>query len=283
MWLNCFIGIIPKETAILKYIKNINDIFSQDTLPKIFEALEAEETGWGKYILKRLKQCSPLMLHVTFRLQRIGRYLNSLEDALELEYRIAQHMIEYSQDFYEGIRARIIEPDTKPYWKHASIYDVTNEEITRFFDPVPEKLQLKSCLTAKRPSKDPYKIYIPEVANLLNERFNQHFLDRHIDRILPRPRTIEDIKNFYIMILQEGDFDEEAAEYYYTKDKYEELNEEHVDKEYLLHDEKNYDKLDEIETELEKNRPAIEAGLYKPTPEMWVPEIEEWETSRMSE
>lgn len=33
------------------------------------------------------------MLHVVFRLMKIARYLNTLEEALELEYRVMQHVI----------------------------------------------------------------------------------------------------------------------------------------------------------------------------------------------
>lgn len=99
---------IPNETAIGLHQDAINRCFSKNTLAEvrlpaqfltpsypeqIFEALEKENTDWSKGVLERLRLASPLMLHVTFRLQRMGRYLNTLEEALQLEYRIAQHMI----------------------------------------------------------------------------------------------------------------------------------------------------------------------------------------------
>lgn len=63
----------------------------------MFDQLEAEKTPWAEGVLGRLKSISPLMLHVVFRLMKVARYLNSLEEALELEYRIMQHCIVRNQ------------------------------------------------------------------------------------------------------------------------------------------------------------------------------------------
>lgn len=271
-WLTSFLRPLPKESAIAPNLPKINEIFAHDTLVEIFEALEKEKTGWSRALLRRLNECSPLMLHVTFRLQRIGRYLNSLEDALELEYRIAQNMIAHSEDFYEGIRARIMEPGSVPKWKHKSIYDVTNEEIAQFFDPVEEKLSLKACKSAKRPEKDPYAIFVPQVACEVNSLFSTHLFDRHLNDVLPpESRTIEDMKKYFSLIMEDGGFDEIAAEYYYTKEQYDKLMIEEIDKEYLLSNNRDVKQLDYVDNYhyLQKNLNLERKGdLYLPEIQM---------------
>lgn len=161
-----------------------------------------------------------------------------------------------------------MEPGSVPKWKHKSIYDVTNEEIARFFDPVEEKLSLKACKSAKRPEKDPYAIFVPQVACEVNSLFSTHLFDRHLNDVLPpESRTIEDMKKYFSLIMEDGGknylffylspflflffflfflsfccshadsfigFDEIAAEYYYTKEQYDKLMIEEIDKEYLL-------------------------------------------------
>lgn len=82
-----------QESAIEKHLEEIDRVFSKPTLKGVFQQLEAEKTPWADGILERLKSISPLMLHVVFRLMKVARYLNTLEEALELEYRIMQHVI----------------------------------------------------------------------------------------------------------------------------------------------------------------------------------------------
>jgi len=90
---NSFVDEVPEATAIGTFRDVINRVFAAESLEEVFTALKREDTYWSRETLRRLNECSPLMLHVTFRLQRIGRYLNSIEDAFELEFRIANHMI----------------------------------------------------------------------------------------------------------------------------------------------------------------------------------------------
>jgi len=139
------------KSAIEKHEDAIKRWFNKDSLYEIIEALEKEKSPWATRLLQRLMfECSPLMLHVTFRLQRMGRYLNNLDEALQLEYRVAQHMIK-SHDFYEGISSRLIKR-RPPRWQHNDIFSVPNKLISQFFEPA-EDLELQPCHPTIRPSK----------------------------------------------------------------------------------------------------------------------------------
>ena len=40
------------------------------------------------------------------------------------------------EDFYEGVRASLVDKDKNPQWQHESIYKVTDEEVDQYFEPI---------------------------------------------------------------------------------------------------------------------------------------------------
>jgi enoyl-CoA hydratase len=55
-----------------------------------------------------------------------------------MEYRIASRMLE-AHDFYEGVRALLIDKDGAPSWQPASIEDVKPEQVNAYFVNLGEK------------------------------------------------------------------------------------------------------------------------------------------------
>jgi enoyl-CoA hydratase len=55
-----------------------------------------------------------------------------IEGALALEFRLMQNILE-GEDFYEGVRAVVVEKDRKPRWRFASLAEVSEEEVERHF------------------------------------------------------------------------------------------------------------------------------------------------------
>jgi enoyl-CoA hydratase len=45
-------------------------------------------------------------------------------------------------EFYEGVRAVIIDKDQSPRWRPPSLAEVTPEQVMRYFDPLPSELPL---------------------------------------------------------------------------------------------------------------------------------------------
>lgn len=221
--LNRWIKQFPDDkdpSAILPYIPAINRCFNQRSLEDIFEQLKEENTFWSKNVLERMKtQCSPLMLHVTFKLQRLGRYMYSLAEVLELEFRVHQHMLK-SHDYWEGIKAHMIEK-RPPVWQHKSIYDVRPEEIAAFFEPAEHKLDLMGCEVGNQPHTDPFDTYPFHVLAALDDPFNNHILDRQLTRMMPdRVRTAEVLVNFYRELFRQGDMADVGGRYYHKLHEY---------------------------------------------------------------
>lgn len=48
----------------------------------------------------------------------------NLHDVFEMEYKISQGFMNHTE-FFEGVRALLIDKDKSPNWKHKSIADVT--------------------------------------------------------------------------------------------------------------------------------------------------------------
>lgn len=57
----------------------------------------------------------------------------SLEECFKYEYRISQNFMRHP-DFYEGIRAKLIDRDNNPKWKHRFLEDITDQMVDKFFE-----------------------------------------------------------------------------------------------------------------------------------------------------
>ena len=99
-------------------------------------AREAETGGpdreWAAETHASLLTKSPTSLKVTLRQLIVGsRY--DLEQALALEYRLTQHFME-GHDFYEGIRAVLVDKDQTPRWRPPSLAQVGDAEVETYFE-----------------------------------------------------------------------------------------------------------------------------------------------------
>jgi enoyl-CoA hydratase len=68
---------------------------------------------------------------VTFRQIREGAKLD-FDDCVKMEYRMV-HRIVAGHDFYEGVRATIIDKDGAPKWQPASLSEVLDADVDAYF------------------------------------------------------------------------------------------------------------------------------------------------------
>jgi enoyl-CoA hydratase len=78
---------------------------------------------------------SPLSMACAVDLIRRVRGRDTIEGALELEYRFTARAMEHG-DFLEGIRAAIIDKDRTPRWRHDSMEAPTNREVSAMLLPL---------------------------------------------------------------------------------------------------------------------------------------------------
>ncbi len=118
----------------------IDRCFAADAVEAILKALAAEAqsggaaAGWAAETRAGLMTKSPTSLKVTLRQLSLGREYD-LDQALMLEYRLTQHMMA-GHDFYEGVRAALIDKDQKPRWRPASLGEVDDTMVAAHFAPL---------------------------------------------------------------------------------------------------------------------------------------------------
>jgi enoyl-CoA hydratase len=121
----------------------IDRCFAPDSVEAILEALAAEAAGggadarWAAETHVGLLSKSPTSLKITLRQLTIGRDYD-LDTALALEYRLTQHIMA-GHDFYEGVRAMLIDRDRKPQWRPAALTEVTDSAVDAYFASIGDR------------------------------------------------------------------------------------------------------------------------------------------------
>jgi enoyl-CoA hydratase len=115
----------------------IDRCFAGGSVEAIVAALRQERAPWADEALAAIVRASPISLKITFHQLMLGRGI-SVEEALTLEYRMTQHVMA-GHDFFEGIRALLVEKDNRPRWEHASLEAVSAAEVARYFDSLGER------------------------------------------------------------------------------------------------------------------------------------------------
>lgn len=119
---------IPKIAA---QQENIDFCFTAHTMPNVMEHLRSIDNEWGHKTIEILQTKSPTSLAVTLEQLHAGANL-SLDKCLQMEFTMVQHFLN-SHDFYEGIRAMVIDKDKNPRWKPSKLEDVTGKMVAEYF------------------------------------------------------------------------------------------------------------------------------------------------------
>jgi enoyl-CoA hydratase len=109
----------------------IDRVFSHDSVEEIIEGLAAEEDAFAATTAEALAKRSPTSLKLALQLLRRGRRSSSLVECLEREFAAACEILRH-HDFYEGVRAAIIDKDRKPQWRPATLADVREDDLALY-------------------------------------------------------------------------------------------------------------------------------------------------------
>ena len=105
--------------------------FGMHTIAAIVESLRSDGGEWAAEVLAGLGQKSPTSLAVAHRQLREGRELD-FAACMRLEYRLVTRFIE-GHDFFEGIRAALIDKDRAPVWDPGTLQAVSAAAVDRYF------------------------------------------------------------------------------------------------------------------------------------------------------
>jgi enoyl-CoA hydratase len=129
-----------EKAPIHEYRQEIDRCFSADTVEEILTRLNEQNTDWHQETIRTLHQKSPTSLKVTLRQLQKGRQLD-LCACLQMEYGLAIQFLE-NPDFYEGIRAMVIDKDRSPHWSPNTLELVSENDIDNYFLPNPDQAPL---------------------------------------------------------------------------------------------------------------------------------------------
>jgi len=112
----------------------IDRCFSGNSVAEIETALADEDSPWASKVRAVMRGKSPLSQSVTFRQIREGAALD-FDDCMRMEYRLSQHFMA-GREFFEGVRALVVDKDQKPVWQHATLDEVSDAEVDEYFAPL---------------------------------------------------------------------------------------------------------------------------------------------------
>jgi len=136
---------VPEFVKAKQYI---DETFDRASLLQAYEQLQEfskDESNvirkqWATKTLEVLKKMSPASLYVTFDQMKRCKddLLTDYLECFEMEYNMSQKFVR-RQDFYEGVRATLVDKDRNPKWNPSDITKPDYADFVRYFSEAPEK------------------------------------------------------------------------------------------------------------------------------------------------
>jgi enoyl-CoA hydratase len=131
---DALLGAFAEPVGQVTHRAAINRLFAGDRVEDILDRLDSEtgaEREWAAKTAATIRAKSPTSLKLALGQVRRGRDW-SFEDCMAHEFRIVSRIV-YGHDFYEGVRAVIVDKDNAPRWNPPTLGDVTDAEIENHF------------------------------------------------------------------------------------------------------------------------------------------------------
>jgi enoyl-CoA hydratase len=129
-----------EEGSVIQRKAAIDRLFAGNVVENILAALDREsscgsgDADWAGRTAATMRAKSPLSLKLALAQVRRGKTWD-FETCMRMEFRIVSRVIK-GHDFYEGVRAVIVDKDNKPRWRPATLPDVDEDEVERHFAPL---------------------------------------------------------------------------------------------------------------------------------------------------
>lgn len=126
-----------KPFVLEKHISDIDRLFSSSSVEGIVQNLKADGSEFANKQAETLSKMSPTSLKITYRQLKEGATL-SLADVLVMEYRLSQACMR-GCDFYEGVRAVLVDKDQSPKWSPSTLEEVSDQMVDQCFSSLGDK------------------------------------------------------------------------------------------------------------------------------------------------
>ena len=142
-------GVQVPESQLKKHFERINQVIGNDGLHDIAARLRdmsRDEDPWLAQAAMTFMKGSPTSAVLGLEMQKRAQHL-SLADTFRLELQASLGCCVHP-DFYEGVRALLVDKDKNPKWNPPSISEVTPEWIESHLEPRFENGHPLDCLLA---------------------------------------------------------------------------------------------------------------------------------------
>jgi len=109
----------------------IDRCFAGDSVEAILKACETDSSAFAQEAAVAMLGKSPTSMKITLRALIEGARLD-FRDCMRMEYRMARGCVA-GYDFYEGVRAVVIDKDQKPKWNPATLEAVSHVQVDGYF------------------------------------------------------------------------------------------------------------------------------------------------------
>lgn len=136
------IALLPRdvpEAKLAAHLDLINRCFAFDDASQIVQALAQDGSAFAQETLDVLAQKSPTGMQVALRLLRAARASADVRECLQREYAACAQVLA-TAEFYEGVRAAVVDKDRQPKWNPSSLAEVTPALIAPYFRPAQDQL-----------------------------------------------------------------------------------------------------------------------------------------------
>ena len=147
----------PRKSPIAKDSESIKKFFghclsNDHQMEDIMHALQTDAGEFATETAATLLEKSPTSLKITLEGLRRATRMSSIAEDLQMEFRLGQGCLRVREngqvpDFYEGVRAALVDKDKKPQWQPARLEDVSADYMESFFEPVEQEWEPPSAVT----------------------------------------------------------------------------------------------------------------------------------------
>jgi enoyl-CoA hydratase len=127
-----------EPSKLMAHKDKIEKYFSQKTVEEIVQGLENDSDEWCQQTAKIIRAKSPTSLKVTLAALQKAEHMN-FDACMQMEYRLTCRFLQ-GHDFFEGIRAAIIDKDQAPKWKPEKLEEVNVSQVEKYFAPMEREL-----------------------------------------------------------------------------------------------------------------------------------------------
>ncbi len=126
-------SIIERPYYLLQ--EKIDHYFRFNTVAEIMETLSSEtEDEWCKQTYQTILERCPMSVKVSLAHYLKAVSADSFDEVIHMDYRLSQNMA-WRRDFYEGVRALLIDKDMNPRWSPGRLGSIHDSDVDALFGP----------------------------------------------------------------------------------------------------------------------------------------------------